>query len=83
MLFVSDGMVWDQSRSMRQPKNMFSHPAGTMAAIWSVLTSLIAMIAMASEHRAMITNWATSVRTTLIIPPRRTYTAVMAMMIMP
>ena len=72
MLPVRAGRVAVQSRSSFHPKKMLSHPSGTTAAICSAETSFMAMTAMAREQKAMMTNWATSVMTTLIMPPRST-----------
>ena len=83
MFCVIAGIVADQSRSRFQPKKTSPHPAGTIAAICSADTCDIAMYAMTSEHTAMMKNCATSVITTLIMPPSSTYTAVIAMIKMP
>ena len=72
MLEVRDGMRCDQSMFIFQPKKMSPHPAGTSACTSWADTRVMAMTAMMTEQIAMMKNWARSVITTLIMPPRRT-----------
>ena len=58
-----------QLRSSLQPKNGFIQPAGMLCAIMSGETLTSAMMPMAKAVSVRMVNWATSVMTTLTIPP--------------
>ena len=58
-----------QLRPSLHPKNGFIQPAGMLFAIMSGETLTSAMIPMVIAVRVRIVNWATSVMTTLTIPP--------------